>query len=818
MGYFIIMRFKDFLNATVTTSFFQNDVDSLEMPTITICSLNTYDDTDVVNLMHNMKDVLHINFIKLRDSYNITGPVSSDVKPSATFSASRMNAHILLSNFLLQFIEFKYELYRNVSSEPVRPQVFSKHFYTQKILAQNDHSMSFNNYLGRTTFGIALQNTFATHLESKQFITCQKQVETFFWPLYMEHICESDTFEDFQTRSNLVMPTEVEYALALQLKYYFKYQNCHKNLTLPEKCRQIHFSQLIFDLDSYDFLIRSIGALDKLSIEIVFDFIYGTLDIDQQLANYGPYFQEILKLADFTEFKKLARQFFEIAPQFKKDPQNVGYFSVIMAENKPPEDDFRDIALTLNSMRSFITEGTKKSMWMSQVTNVDAKKPINPPAFKRTINIWNWYTSSRDPEDNSRVISNFSVGQQGSYYSLLNPSEKLLNAKFADEDILIQDHFEKYISPRSSLCYRTKMDLSKFQTSNGENNGFRLTLFTGNNQLGTDDGEPFAMQSSAITLSTTPMFEISIDHPKAILTDVTTGPIMVEPGKITKIALKRERRIRSPNVKDHPCNATQTDFLSDRQISFLECRQQCFLKYVYFNATCHCIPAYGLNYIEKLANSTYHQDECTYEKLATLECYNDVTKFKSFTMSEIKDVCNCDNPCDSISYQTQVTSSHLGMSRVEEEFFFSRDYDYLMEAMVKTDFDTAVGTWFAGGFPGSEETGFNSTQNLYLTRALKAYSMHTGHSYASDVKVNNRWLLANGIAQVLIYFENLVDYQIIETDADLPSSLVSDLGGQLGLWLGVSMVSIMEICLFCGIFFRRKPKRLAKNDSNTPSV
>lgn len=99
--YFTITRLQDFLSATVTTSFVNTDVDSLELPTITICSLNTYDDTNMVYFLFELKEELRRTFINLRDVIvDITSPVTVPDLYS-------MNSHILLCNFLIDFIHFK---------------------------------------------------------------------------------------------------------------------------------------------------------------------------------------------------------------------------------------------------------------------------------------------------------------------------------------------------------------------------------------------------------------------------------------------------------------------------------------------------------------------------------------------------------------------------------------------------------------------------------------------------------------------------------------------------------------------------------------
>ena len=68
----------------------------------------------------------------------------------------------------------------------------------------------------------------------------------------------------------------------------------------------------------------------------------------------------------------------------------------------------------------------------------------------------------------------------------------------------------------------------------------------------------------------------------------------------------------------------------------------------------------------------------------------------------------------------------------------------------------------------------------------------------------NTNILTKQIAAVSIYFDSFDTRLIEENYSDKVSSLVSDLGGQLGLWLGISMVSIFEVLVCCCYAFRVK--------------
>ena len=85
--------------------------------------------------------------------------------------------------------------------------------------------------------------------------------------------------------------------------------------------------------------------------------------------------------------------------------------------------------------------------------------------------------------------------------------------------------------------------------------------------------------------------------------------------------------------------------------------------------------------------------------------------------------------------------------------------------------------------------------------------MKNGRTDQSEA--DDQHIFSKAITLIDIGFDNLEVKLTKESIADRASSLVSDLGGQLGLWLGISMVSLLEVlsCIFYSGFIVecRKP-------------
>ena len=74
-------------------------------------------------------------------------------------------------------------------------------------------------------------------------------------------------------------------------------------------------------------------------------------------------------------------------------------------------------------------------------------------------------------------------------------------------------------------------------------------------------------------------------------------------------------------------------------------------------------------------------------------------------------------------------------------------------------------------------------------------------------------LLKRNLLGLNIYFKDLKKIRVVESEADKMPSLIADLGGTFGLWLGMSIVTIVEIiycCLTClpkAIIYKIKGKK-----------
>ena len=95
----------------------------------------------------------------------------------------------------------------------------------------------------------------------------------------------------------------------------------------------------------------------------------------------------------------------------------------------------------------------------------------------------------------------------------------------------------------------------------------------------------------------------------------------------------------------------------------------------------------------------------------------------------------------------------------------------------------------------TSELSHNSLTNIYLEKQIRTYSIKRKFSFSKKT-VFFVEVLTSGFTQMDLFFESMNVVELTEVIADEWSSLISDFGGQLGLWVGISLTNVMELIFF----------------------
>ena len=215
-------------------------------------------------------------------------------------------------------------------------------------------------------------------------------------------------------------------------------------------------------------------------------------------------------------------------------------------------------------------------------------------------------------------------------------------------------------------------------------------------------------------------------------------PINVSPGTLASIGIT-ETQYEYMQEPYGDCNKLVKN---DKNYSLYKCMQSCYIDSII--AECHCRP----HFVE---NSDYSSvRECNYQDY--LKCQFRISQVKQRTKQP--ENCGCLQPCyanefdPDLSY-TAFPSDHMSPDKFKEKF-----------------------------------------PHVYFN--LK-------HATEGD-EFNQEWkqdtFLKNNLLGLNIYFKELKKIHVKEAEADKMPSLIADLGGTFGLWLGMSIVTIVEI-IYC---------------------
>ena len=196
------------------------------------------------------------------------------------------------------------------------------------------------------------------------------------------------------------------------------------------------------------------------------------------------------------------------------------------------------------------------------------------------------------------------------------------------------------------------------------------------------------------------------------------------------------------------CNKETNDDPQYSGYTLNGCLQDCYIKQVI--EACNCKPHYAGKYKPK---ETKNITECTVAHYIEPGCKYAIPEIKKSIQPEN---CTCLLPCQYKEYVKSTSYAQYPSEYMSRNFqdYFPKETEYLKE-----------------GMPEDEYTGFS----------------------ASGIEGK----LRENLIYLDIYFDDLKYELAEENKADKEASLISDVGGQLGLWLGCSILTLVEIFYCC---------------------
>ncbi|OWF52765.1 Degenerin-like protein asic-2 [Mizuhopecten yessoensis] len=234
--------------------------------------------------------------------------------------------------------------------------------------------------------------------------------------------------------------------------------------------------------------------------------------------------------------------------------------------------------------------------------------------------------------------------------------------------------------------------------------------------------------------------------------------INLAPGFKTGISLKLTEIIRAKaphgeckdytKAENYLYNAWAEEGQLSIDYSYVACQKTCFQQsLIRFCGCCSLdLPCSGAALTDELSEYPYGVGWCLYSNDTQAICESNV--LEKYEKSDLPCSSSCVPPCDETEFMTEVSMSAWPSTAY-------------MDAAIN-DFRSASSTIFSTITTSSTETEKRSFMN------------------------------ENGV-KVEIYYRYL-NFEVIKTEASYEvENLLSDIGGQLGLWIGLSIVSLFEI-------------------------
>ncbi|CAH1798388.1 unnamed protein product [Owenia fusiformis] len=358
------------------------------------------------------------------------------------------------------------------------------------------------------------------------------------------------------------------------------------------------------------------------------------------------------------------------------------------------------------------------------------------------------------------------------------------------------EHFQKLVHHEYMNCYTFNgkdINLTKpVISSSGAQNGLSLTLFL---EQKDDTYAPYD-RSRAITATAGARVII---HEKGTLPDPDNDGFNVEPGHLVNVALSvNKRELMKPpwgECADH--NTLQsTDFKYSRNA----CKSKCLEKMIQQECGCKkdLLPVELETRDDDIqACGKFNREEwlkvpnITEANITILK--EDVTRFKcgekEYAWSKIsEDIpgCKCEYNCSYLTYDIETSQSLWPMKGSEMDFF-------------------------CGGL-AYEDTYVGSTIYDEFHDKIGMYCLNYFGQYANISKLWGDKLRDNFLRVNVYLKEPVTKYTVEEVDFTV-ITMVSEIGGVLGIFIGVSIITILEVFVLCNgiVYTLYRAKKTSSN-------
>ena len=384
----------------------------------------------------------------------------------------------------------------------------------------------------------------------------------------------------------------------------------------------------------------------------------------------------------------------------------------------------------------------------------------------------------------------------------------MVSCHYAGRRCNFTDEFRRFFDPYYFNCFTYMATDSQLQggvLAEGIENGWSVILLSGSGML--DKNEEIRMLpglhewSSPVSASEGVRVVI---HPPDTQPYPFTEGFDVPPGFSASFGIRPRINIRIPQPHGN-CSGSNPFDSSSSRYRLMACQKMCLQRLVAQRCGCldvglpkvenftHLLPCRDDSHIPDKCMFEAHQEclDTMFDVLKKIQCARETKGSITKNSSAMAD-CNCFPPCDEVSYDVSYSLSKWPSSGYEgDAAYFDIFHIVNFTSRFLEDGDAQV-TQNMTSFSDDNTTDTSDD----VSNSSKAHNF-TAHSkfelFRSYFSVTDREETMKNFARLNVY---IADSNVVKTEESEEynlTQLVSDIGGQLGLWVGISVITIAEV-------------------------